>query len=62
MDPENVKEFGWAEAGEDVLGVELEREHAAMAKRVAEDPSTFSAISTSASRTRPSLPVPSFVR
>ena len=29
MDPENVKEFGWAEAGEDVLGVELEREHAA---------------------------------
>jgi pimeloyl-ACP methyl ester carboxylesterase len=40
MDPENVKEVGWAEAGEDVLSVELEREHAAMAKRVAEDPST----------------------
>ena len=40
MDPENVKEFGWAEAGEDVLGVELEREHAAAVKRVAEDPST----------------------
>ena len=39
MDPENVKEFGWAEAGEEVLSVELEREHAAMAKRVAEDPS-----------------------
>jgi pimeloyl-ACP methyl ester carboxylesterase len=40
MDPENVKEFGWAEAGEDVLSVELEREHTAMAKRVAEDPSS----------------------
>ena len=40
MDPENVKEFGWAEAGEDVLGVELEREHAAAVGRVAEDPST----------------------
>ena len=41
MDPENIKEMGWAEAGEDVLGVELEREHAAMRKRVAEDPSTI---------------------
>ena len=41
MDPENIKEFGWAEAGEDVLSVELEREHAAMVKRVAEDPSTI---------------------
>jgi pimeloyl-ACP methyl ester carboxylesterase len=40
MDPENVKEFGWAEAGEDVLSVELEREHEALSKRVAEDPST----------------------
>lgn len=40
MDPENVKEFGWAEAGEDILSVELEREQAAMAQRVAEDPST----------------------
>ena len=40
MDPENVKEFGWAEAGEDVLSVELEREHEALTKRVAEDPST----------------------
>jgi pimeloyl-ACP methyl ester carboxylesterase len=40
MDPENVKEFGWAEAGEDVLGVELEREHAAITRRVAEDPSS----------------------
>jgi pimeloyl-ACP methyl ester carboxylesterase len=40
MDPENVKELGWAEAGEDVLSVELEREHEALAKRVAEDPST----------------------
>jgi pimeloyl-ACP methyl ester carboxylesterase len=40
MDPENVKEFGWAEAGEDVLAVELEREHAEMRKRVAADPTT----------------------
>ena len=40
MDPENVKEFGWAEAGEDVLAVELEREHAAMLERVAVDPTT----------------------
>jgi pimeloyl-ACP methyl ester carboxylesterase len=40
MDPENVKEFGWASAGEDVLMVELEREHAAMVQRVAEDPTT----------------------
>ena len=40
MDPENVKEFGWAEAGEDVLSVELEREHEALRQRVAEDPST----------------------
>jgi pimeloyl-ACP methyl ester carboxylesterase len=41
MDPENVKEFGWAEAGEGVLSVELEREHAAMRERIAEDPSTI---------------------
>ena len=41
MDPENVKEVGWAEAGEDVLSVELEREHEALEKRVAEDPSTL---------------------
>ena len=33
MDPENVKEMGWAEAGEDVLGVELEREQAATKTR-----------------------------
>ena len=41
MDPENVKEFEWTEAGEDVLSVELEREHAAMTERVAEDPSSI---------------------
>ena len=41
MDPENVKEFGWAEAGEDVLSVELEREHASLVERVAEDPSSI---------------------
>ena len=40
MDPENVKEFGWALAGEDVLAVELDREHAAMRERVAADPTT----------------------
>ena len=50
MDPGNVKEFGWAEAGEDVLSVELEREQAAMAERVAEDPSTVLGSSISASR------------
>src|SRR5207253_7822671 len=37
MDPENVKEFGWAMAGEDVLFAELEAEHARMAARVAVD-------------------------
>lgn len=40
MDPENVKEVGWAEAGEDVLTVELEREQEALVKRVVVDPST----------------------
>ena len=30
MDPENVKEFGWAESGEHILTLELEREHADM--------------------------------
>ena len=41
MDPENVKEFGWAEAGEEVLVRELEREQVAMEARVVEDPSTL---------------------
>jgi len=40
MDPENLKEFGWAESGEDVLAPELERQHAEMRQRVAVDPST----------------------
>ena len=40
QDPENVKEFTWAEAGEDVLTPELEREQAGMMERVAEDPAT----------------------
>ena len=40
MDPENVKEFGWAAAGEKVLMRELEVENAKIAARVAEDPST----------------------
>jgi pimeloyl-ACP methyl ester carboxylesterase len=40
MDPENVKEFGWTMAGEEVLQRELEAEHAKIAARVAEDPSS----------------------
>jgi pimeloyl-ACP methyl ester carboxylesterase len=40
QDPENVKEFGWAMAGEDVLYPELERELAEVAARVEVDPST----------------------
>jgi pimeloyl-ACP methyl ester carboxylesterase len=39
MDPENVKEFGWVLAGEDVLLRELEAEHARIAARVGDDPS-----------------------
>jgi pimeloyl-ACP methyl ester carboxylesterase len=39
MDPQNVKEFNWARAGEDVLVPELEREHREAEERVAEDPS-----------------------
>jgi pimeloyl-ACP methyl ester carboxylesterase len=39
MDPENVKEVGWAEAGEEVLTRELETAHAEMKERVAADPS-----------------------
>ena len=38
MDPGNVKEFGWAMEGEDVLTPELEREAAEMEERVARDP------------------------
>jgi len=41
QDPENVKEFGWAMAGEDVLRPQLENELAGMAERVAVDPSTI---------------------
>jgi len=40
MDPENVKEFGWAEAGEEVLTRKLEVEQAKIAARVAEDPAS----------------------
>jgi pimeloyl-ACP methyl ester carboxylesterase len=39
MDPLNVKEFGWALEGEDVLEHELEREAAGILERVAKDPS-----------------------
>ena len=41
MDPENIKEFRWAEAGEDVLTRELETVYAQMKERVAADPSTL---------------------
>jgi pimeloyl-ACP methyl ester carboxylesterase len=40
MDSENVKEFGWARAGEDVLTRELEAEDARIKERVAVDPAT----------------------
>jgi pimeloyl-ACP methyl ester carboxylesterase len=39
MDPENIKEFGWAKAGEETLMRELEALHAEIAVRVADDPS-----------------------
>jgi pimeloyl-ACP methyl ester carboxylesterase len=39
MDPENVKEFGWAVAGEEVLMRELAAEYARIAARVGDDPS-----------------------
>ena len=38
MDPLNVKEFGWALAGEQVLAPELDRELTQLAARVADDP------------------------
>jgi len=41
MDPLNVKEFGWALAGEDVLVRELEREAAELRERVAADPANI---------------------
>ncbi len=40
MDPENVKEFGWALAGEEVLIPELEGVNAKAAARVAADPAS----------------------
>jgi pimeloyl-ACP methyl ester carboxylesterase len=39
MDPENVKEFRWAVAGEEVLMRELAAEYAKIAARVGDDPS-----------------------
>ena len=38
MDPENVKEFGWALAGEERLAAELEREDQRVREQVAVDP------------------------
>src|SRR6185295_17418986 len=38
MDPENIKEFGWAVAGEEVLMRELEAEYTKIAALVADDP------------------------
>jgi pimeloyl-ACP methyl ester carboxylesterase len=40
MDPENVKEFGWALEGESRLEPELAREAAGMLARMADDPAT----------------------
>jgi pimeloyl-ACP methyl ester carboxylesterase len=40
MDPENIKEFGWAEAGEASLVPNLERHQVEMEERVEVDPST----------------------
>jgi pimeloyl-ACP methyl ester carboxylesterase len=39
MDPQNVKEFGWALSGEEILHRELSREAAQMVDRVGRDPS-----------------------
>jgi pimeloyl-ACP methyl ester carboxylesterase len=41
MDPENVKEFGWALEGEELLTRELSREAAGMQERVARDPASI---------------------
>jgi pimeloyl-ACP methyl ester carboxylesterase len=41
MDPENVKEFRWAQAGEDVLTPALEQLQREVEERVAVDPSTL---------------------
>jgi pimeloyl-ACP methyl ester carboxylesterase len=38
MDPENIKEFGWALEGEERLAAELEREHRRLREQVAADP------------------------
>jgi pimeloyl-ACP methyl ester carboxylesterase len=38
MDPENIKEFGWALEGEERLRTELEREAATMIERAESDP------------------------
>jgi pimeloyl-ACP methyl ester carboxylesterase len=40
MDPQNVKEFGWALAGEATLRVELRNEADGMLERIAADPGT----------------------
>jgi pimeloyl-ACP methyl ester carboxylesterase len=40
QDPENIKEFGWALAGEDVLAAELTKVAEEVVARVAADPST----------------------
>ena len=41
MDPENIKEFGWALEGEDRVVAETAREAAAMLGRMAADPATI---------------------
>jgi pimeloyl-ACP methyl ester carboxylesterase len=40
MDPQNIKEFGWALDGEERLQAELSKEAAGMLSRIAEDPAT----------------------
>ena len=57
MDPLNVKEFGWALGGENVLVPELEREVAELLVRVAADPSKLLGDDWSSPRlTAPSSP------
>jgi pimeloyl-ACP methyl ester carboxylesterase len=41
MDPQNVREFGWAVAGEDRLVPELEAEDAKVRSTVSDDPTAF---------------------
>ena len=46
VDPENVREIGWALEGEERLTAELSREATLMQERVANDPAQFLPVST----------------